>query len=66
MKPVTPEQRLWYRRTFAIPPGLAGQGRVLLHFGAVDWEATVWVNGKEVGDAPRRLRPVHASTSPTR
>ena len=24
--------------------------RVLLHFGAVDWEATVWVNGKEVGE----------------
>ena len=23
--------------------------RVLLHFGAVDFEATVWVNGKEIG-----------------
>ncbi len=40
--------RLWYRRTFAIPEKWAGQ-RVLLHFGAVDWEATVWVNGKELG-----------------
>ncbi len=40
--------RLWYRRTFAVPQAWAGR-RVLLHFGAVDWEATVWVNGKEIG-----------------
>ena len=40
--------RLWYRRTFAVPPGWAGR-RVLLHFGAVDWESTVFVNGKEIG-----------------
>lgn len=33
---------LWYRRTFAAP---AGAGRVLLHFGAVDYRAGVWVNG---------------------
>ncbi|MFO0888940.1 MAG: glycoside hydrolase family 2 TIM barrel-domain containing protein [Isosphaeraceae bacterium] len=48
MKAVRPEQRLWYRRTVNIPsvPGLA---RWLLHFGAVDWEATVHVNGKAVG-----------------
>jgi beta-galactosidase/beta-glucuronidase len=41
-------ERLWYRRTFKVPEKWAGQ-RVLLHFGAVDWEATVWVNGKELG-----------------
>jgi len=40
--------RLWYRRAFAVPADWAGQ-RVLLHFGAVDWEAVVWVNGVEVG-----------------
>jgi len=39
---------LWYRRTFSIPAGWKGK-RVLLHFGAVDWEATVFVNGKEIG-----------------
>ncbi len=42
------ENRLWYRRTFQIPATWAGQ-RVLLHFGAVDWEAEVLVNGKAVG-----------------
>ncbi len=41
-------ERVWYRRTFSVPKGWAGQ-RVLLHFGAVDWEATVWVNGKKLG-----------------
>ena len=47
-KAVQPSERLWYRRTFRkpdMPPG----GRVLLHFGAVDWETTVWVNGQEMG-----------------
>jgi len=45
---VTDQQRLWYRRTFragTVPRG----SRVLLHFGAVDWESHVFVNGKEVG-----------------
>ena len=40
--------RLWYRRLVTVPKEWAGQ-RVLLHFGAVDWEAKVWVNGKEIG-----------------
>jgi hypothetical protein len=48
MKTVGPENRLWYRRAFTVPETWNGQ-RVLLHFGAVDWEATVWVNGKEAG-----------------
>ncbi len=48
MKPVGEENRLWYRRTFEVPKKWAGR-RVLLHFGAVDWDATVWVNSEEVG-----------------
>lgn len=39
-----PEHALWYRRSFAIPEAWSGR-RVLLHFGAVDWEAQVFVNG---------------------
>ncbi|MDB5305187.1 MAG: Beta-galactosidase [Phycisphaerales bacterium] len=34
----------WYRRTFDSPPLPPGH-RLLLHFGAVDYETTVWVNG---------------------
>jgi beta-galactosidase/beta-glucuronidase len=48
-KQVTPDQKIWYKRTFTIPNGWNGQ-RVLLHFGAVDWKANVWVNGHKVGD----------------
>jgi len=40
--------RLWYHRIFDVPKAWANQ-RVLLHFGAVDWEAAVAVNGKAVG-----------------
>jgi hypothetical protein len=49
MKKVGERNRLWYRRTFNIPRKWKGQ-RVLLHFGAVDWDTTVWVNGKELGN----------------
>ncbi len=35
----------WYRRTFAAPALARGQQRLMLHFGAVDYAATVWVNG---------------------
>jgi len=45
---VKPEERVWYRRTVEIPKAWNGK-RVLLNFGAVDWEANVYVNGKEVG-----------------
>src|SRR4051794_25778500 len=45
-KHVTKDQNLWYRRTVETPAGWKGK-RVLLHFGAVDWESTVFVNGKE-------------------
>ncbi|HNS72412.1 MAG TPA: glycoside hydrolase family 2 TIM barrel-domain containing protein [bacterium] len=47
-RPVSPEQRLWYRRTFTVPAGWRKE-RVLLHFEAVDWQTQVWVNGIEVG-----------------
>ena len=43
-----PAERVWYRRTFDVQKEWAGK-RLLLHFGAVDWEATVWVNGKKFG-----------------
>jgi beta-galactosidase/beta-glucuronidase len=40
------EDVLWYRRRFDAPPG----ERLLLHFGAVDYRATVWVNGEQVAE----------------
>lgn len=38
----------WYSTKFDVPSSWNGQ-RVLLHFGAVDYEATVFVNGKKAG-----------------
>jgi hypothetical protein len=49
MKAVGEEKRLWYRRTVKIPKKWASR-RMLLHFGAVDWDTTVWVNGRQVGN----------------
>ena len=43
------EHFLFYRRNFARPEILDGQ-RVILHIGAVDQVATVWVNGVKVGE----------------
>ena len=48
MKPLLPQQRLWYQRDVIIPDSWAGQS-VLLHFGAVDWEATIYVDGQHLG-----------------
>ncbi|MEZ5277277.1 MAG: glycoside hydrolase family 2 TIM barrel-domain containing protein [Opitutaceae bacterium] len=42
-------RRAFYRRTFEIPAGWAGQ-RILLHFEAVDWEASVFINGRFAGE----------------
>jgi len=43
-----PDEKLWYERTFNIREKKKGD-RYLLHFGGVDFEATVYVNGKEAG-----------------
>jgi beta-galactosidase/beta-glucuronidase len=45
---VTPTDRLWYKRSFTVPAGWAGQ-RIMLNFGGVDHEAHVRVNGVTVG-----------------
>jgi len=45
---VTPDDRIWYRRSFTVPQDWAGE-HVMLNFGAVDFTATIWVNGAVVG-----------------
>lgn len=40
--------RLWYRRKFTVPASWKGE-KVLLHFGAVDYESEVFINGKSLG-----------------
>ena len=41
------DDQMWYRKVFKLPSSWRGQN-VLLHFGAVDQIATVWVNNQEV------------------
>ncbi len=48
-KPLQPDERLWYRRTFTVPAGWQDQ-HILLHFGAVDYACEVWVNGISAGN----------------
>ncbi|MBS5432898.1 MAG: glycoside hydrolase family 2 [Firmicutes bacterium] len=38
---------LWYRREIIVPPAFSGK-RIILHFGAVDQTAVVWVNSSQV------------------
>jgi len=39
---------VWYAHSLIVPPEWCDQD-VLLHFGAVDYRTTVWLNGAEVG-----------------
>ena len=47
-KTVGADRELWYKRTFTVPSGWKNK-KILLHFGAVDWEADVFVNDILVG-----------------
>lgn len=47
-KTVGKDSVLWYKRTVNIAPSFR-KGKVLLHFGAVDWECEVYVNGTKAG-----------------
>lgn len=42
------EKELWYRRTFTIPSDWKSKN-VILHFGAVDWKAEVYLNNIKIG-----------------
>ncbi len=49
-KRLEPGQRLWYRRSLPLTPYAGGGKRILLHFGAVDYQCWIYVNGKLVGE----------------
>jgi len=53
---------VWYRRAVAVPAGWSGM-RVLLHFQAVDYDATVWVNGVEVARHRGGFTPITCDLS---
>jgi hypothetical protein len=49
MKQLKPGQLLWYRRTISVPRKWRDR-HVLLHFGSVDWQAEVFVNGQKLAE----------------
>ncbi len=54
---------VWYRRTFTVGPDEEGE-RLLLHCGAVDYSARVWVNGQLVASHSGGHTPFCADISP--
>ncbi len=60
-----PHPIAWYRRAFRLQPGLLHGGkRLLLHFGAVDYRAEVWVNGQRVAQHQGGHTPFSADITP--
>lgn len=57
------KNELWYNRSFTVSPKWNGK-RVLLHFGAVDWRADVWVNGIAVGSHTGGYTPFEFDITP--
>lgn len=45
---VSPTDKMWYKKKFYIPEDWSYK-YILLHFGAVDWEANIYVNGEKAG-----------------
>ena len=41
---INPDERIWYKKNFTLADNLKGK-KIILHFEAVDWQCSVWVNG---------------------
>ena len=54
---------VWYRRTFTVPADWKGK-RVLMHFGAVDYRANVWVNGSMAAEHEGGHTPFKTDITP--
>jgi len=54
---------VWYRKKFPIPEDWKGK-RIFLHFGAVDYETTVWINGEKAGTHQGGYTPFYFEITP--
>jgi hypothetical protein len=62
-KKVGAENELWYHRTFKVPSKWNGKD-VLLNFGAVDWRADVYLNGKHIATHKGGYTPFSINITP--
>ncbi|MBL2568250.1 glycoside hydrolase family 2, partial [Klebsiella pneumoniae] len=54
---------VWYRTAVRLTPQELEAGRVLLHFGAVDYRAPVWANGARVAEHTGGHTPFYADVT---
>ena len=57
------DNELWYQREFTVPSKWK-DNKVILHFGAVDWKADVWVNDVKVGQHTGGYTPFSFDVTP--
>lgn len=62
-KTVGDANELWYSRTFTVPSKWKDK-KILLHFGAVDWKADVWVNDIKIGQHTGGYTPFSFDITP--
>lgn len=62
-KRVGDNNELWYNRNFTVPSKWKDK-KILLHFGAVDWKADVWVNDIKVGQHTGGYTPFSFDITP--
>lgn len=62
-KTVGDENELWYKRTFTVPSNWKSK-KVLLHFGAVDWQSDIWINDIKVGTHKGGYTPFSFDVTP--
>ena len=63
MKEVGTSREVWYKTNFTIPDNWQDQN-ILLHFGAVDWQADIWLNDIKIGSHSGGYAPFYFDITP--
>lgn len=63
MKEVGASKDVWYNTTFNVPENW-NEKDILLHFGAVDWKAEIWLNNIKIGSHTGGYTPFHFNITP--
>ncbi|MGS2739201.1 glycoside hydrolase family 2 protein [Sinomicrobium sp. M5D2P17] len=63
MKEVGASHVLWYNRSFSVPAGWKGKN-IKLNFGAVDWQADIWLNDIKIASHTGGFEPFSVDITP--